>query len=445
MHSQLDKNIIQSNLITSDSIISRNYTIFLIIFYFWALVATPQHKFPFLGVIQFEKVIMFLGWAVLVFSNKFRMRFSRITLLILLFYFWMLISYFVSPYQDFILSQLWLKSYWKLIIFYFLILFSINDINDIFYIFAGFVMVLFLYQIHSWYDFLHGGSYVWQQGIKRIVGVWSAEGGMGAPNAFSLVTLFSLPFAIFWFNATKDKKIKVFLSFYFFMSIATIIFSGTRGALVGLIFFLFFTFKRKLKDFKTMALFILIVSILLSIMPEGIKHRYFDLIIFKDKEVQEISDKIAINSALGRVEGLEDGLKLGVKRPIFGYGPGTSAIARNEVRANFRSEGDELELHNLYGQIFSETGLIGTFLFLLIIIIYFFQLYSLKHIKQIDSDNLKSANNYELVLRNSMLLLLFYGFISHILYRYYWLLLFACHGAFIDIVTHNYKDKDANS
>lgn len=436
--------MIQANTSTLNSIVPRNYTIFFIIFYFWLLVATPQYRFPFLGNIHFEKVIMFLSWAVLIFSNKIKIRFSRMTLLILLFYLWMLSSYFLSPYQDFKLSQMWFENYWKLIILYFLILFSINDIDDIFLIFAGFVIVLFLYQVHSWYDFLHGGNYVWQQGIKRMKGVWS-QVGYGSGNAYGSITLFSLPFAIFWFEATKNKKIKVFLTLFYFISTASIIFSGTRGAFVGLIFLFLITFKEKLKDFKTIILFILIVLTLLSIMPEGIKHRYFDLIIFNDTEVQTISDKIAMDSALGRLEGLQDGWELGLKRPILGYGPGTSAIARNEVRSIVPAEDYAMELHNLYGQIFSETGLIGSFLFLLIIITYFFQLNSLKHIKKNETDDSKLIDNYKLVLINSMLLMLFYGLFSHILYRYYWLLLFACQVAFIDIITYAYKNRDANS
>ena len=177
-------------------------------------------------------------------------------------------------------------------------------------------------------------------------------------------------------------------------------------------------------------------------MPEGIKHRYFDLIIFKNTEdVQTIEDEIARNSALGRLEGLQDGWELGLKRPILGYGPGTSAIARKEVQPNSR----EMELHNLYGQIFSETGFIGAFLFLLIMLTYFFQLHNLRYMKEFNSNSIELLDNYKVALRNGLLILLFYGFSSHTLYRYQWFILFACHGAFIDIVTHVYKSRDVYS
>lgn len=444
-----EKNIIVDP-VTFDSTVSRNYTIYFIILYFWILVATPHRRFPFLGDIHFERIVMLLSWAVLIFSNKIKIRFTRITLLILLFYFWMLISYTFSPYQSFKISQLWFESYWKLIIFYFLILFSINGIKDLFFIFAGFVVVLFLYQTHSWYDFLHGGSYVWQQGIKRMSGVWGGS-ELGSANQFGMIALFSIPITFFWFNATKKRVIKIFLSFSFFMSFSSIIYSGTRAAMISLFFFiLLIVFNKKNRNFKVFTLFSFIILIIILILPEGLKHRYFGLTYDKETQIEIASDKIAIDSALGRLEGLQDGWKLVLKRPVFGYGPGTSAIARNEVNeaiANIRGRADDvaLELHNLYGQVLSETGFIGTFFFLLIISIYLYQLYSIKHIKKIDLENLKVINNYKLLLQSYILLMLFYGFFSHTLYRYYWLLLFACHGAFIDIVTHNYKDRDANS
>jgi hypothetical protein len=274
---------------------------------------------------------MLLSWAVLVFSNKIKIRFSKITLLILLFYLWMLISYFLSPYQDFKISQRWFENYWKLIIFYFLILFSINDIQDIFFIFAGFVVVLFLYQMHSWYDFLHGGSYVWQQGIKRMTGVWGGA-ELGAPNQFGMLALFSIPFTFFWFNVTKKTVIKFFLSFSFFISFASIIYSGTRAATVSLFFFiLLIIINRKENKLKILILFSLLLLPIYLFLPEGIKHRYFGLTYDKEIQIETASDTIARDSALGRLEGLEDGWKLVLRRPVFGYGPGSSAIARIEI------------------------------------------------------------------------------------------------------------------
>ncbi|PQP34277.1 hypothetical protein C6A37_08615, partial [Desulfobacteraceae bacterium SEEP-SAG9] len=61
-----------------------------------------------------------------------------------------------------------------------------------------------------------------------------------------------------------------------------------------------------------------------------------------------------------------------------------------------------------------------------------------KKLKKLSSNLIYIKN----ALKNGMLLLLFYGFASHILFRYYWFLLFAFQGAIVDIVS---KDSITNA
>lgn len=415
---------------------TKNYTIIFILIYLWMLVTSPQSRFPILGEIHFERIIVFLAWVVLLLNNKIRIRMSTMSYLILAFYLLLNISYFISPYQDYPLVQHWIENYWKYMILYFLILFSINDMKDIYRIFAGFVLILFLYQAHSWYDFLQGGSYVWQAGIKRIVGIWSK--GVGAANYFGVVTLYSLPFALFWYNETNRKKMKTILIFYFVMSFFTIVYSGTRGALLGLIFFILIN-MRSWKKFKIAALLFIVFSIIVtSFFPDYLKHRYLNLISDQKYDISERIEEQQKKSAEGRLMGLIDGWKLIKKKPILGYGPNSSPASRKLVNAELRNnEENDYQMHNLYGQVMAETGFLGTFLFFFIIYLYFRQF---RKIRNISADN-THLNNYVLALQNSILLMLFYGIASHTLYRYNWLLMFACHGAFFDIVTHNIKAK----
>jgi len=387
---------------------------------------------------------MAFGWAVLFLTGRMRARFSGMTALIITYYIWMLLSYFISPYHDYLATDLWIDNYWKLIVFYFLVLFAISNLADLAYIFKGFVIVLFAYQLHSWYDFLHGGSYVFQQGIKRIVGVWS--GGIGAANAFGMISLFSLPFAFFWFNVSRKAVEKVLLLFYFFLSIATIIYSGTRAALVSLVFLLVISLGRRLKNFKMVFLLVIIIVIMIAFLPEGIKHRYFDLVFVNDKtEVTSKFDAIAIASAEGRKEGFIDGLNLGLKRPVFGYGPGASPVARLEVRpmpTGTEQGREHLQLHNLYSQIVSETGFVGALIFLTTIIMYFYQLGRLKYANPLGGEEREVFENYRYTLYLCMLVWLFYGFFSHTLYRYQWFLLYGCQGALVDMT---YKMNSCNT
>ena len=424
--------------INLDNMQSRNYSVFLILLYLWILITNPQSRFLILGYIHIEKIVMIVSWIVLFLRKKTVIRTSKMTFLILALYLVMITSYLLSPYQDFFQVQHWLENYWKLIILFFLIVFSIRDLKDISTIFTGIVVILFLYQAHSWYDFLHGGSYVWQQGIKRIVGIWS--GGIGAANYYGMITLYSLPFALFWFRKTEKSKMKIFLICYFVMSFFSIVYSGTRAAILGFIFFFPINIRR-LKHFKVgIVAFIILSCLFIFAVPDYLKHRYFHTIPFMSKEetiVENRFDEMARGSALSRFTGLVDGWELAQKRPIFGYGPGSSPLARKEVNIELlhNSESD-YQAHNLYGQVLGEIGFLGAILCFLIISIYFYQLHSIKDITQSNT----SLYNYNLTFQNSMLLLLFYGLGSHSLYRYYWFLLFGCHTAFIDIISKSLKE-----
>ncbi len=416
---------------------TKNYTIYFILLFFWLLITHPQNRFPILGEIHFERIVMIISWIVLLLSRKINIKFSTLTFLISIFYLFLNISYLLSPYQDYHLSKHWIENYWKFIVLYFLILFSINDIKDIRNIFVGFVIILLLYQAHSWRDFLQGGSYIWRSGLKRLIGVWSSP-EEGSANYFAMITLYSLPFALFWFKAIEKKKIKIMVIFYFIMSFFSIVYTGTRGALLALMFFILIN-VRNWKHFKIIILIFIIISGIATLsFPDYLKQRYFGLISGKQYGIHDRFIESQKGSAYARLKGLIDGWELAKKRPIFGYGPGSSPIARKQVNIDLlHEEESDSQLHSLYGQILAETGFLGTILFLLIIVTYFQKFRSIKNITETDLE----LSNYRLALQSSMLLLLFYGIASHTLYRYYWFLLFACQDAFFNIISKKFKAK----
>lgn len=403
------------------------------------ITVSPQNRFPILGTIHLERIIILLSWLVLIFSNKIELRVSRITFLMLMLYLTMLISYSLSPYNNFFHAEHWLANYWKFIVLYFLILFSINDIKDIFYLFAGVVLILFLYQTHSWYDFLHGGAYVWQAEIKRMVGVWST--GVGAANYYGMITMLSLPFALFWFQVTERTSLKLFLIFYLIMSFSSIIYSGTRGAMLGFLFFLLLNI-RTIKHFKVLTnLFVVLAAVSFMALPHYLKDRYLGLTPLMSNQQREMADfrhEQHRKSAEARWAGLTDGFKLAKLKPIFGHGPGSSALARKIVNEELRYYSEyDYAMHNLYGQLLAETGFLGTILFACIIITYFWKLREIRTI----IGKCRNLRNYASALQNAMLLMLFYGIASHTLFRYHWFLLFACQVAFIDIVSRTLSQK----
>ncbi|MBD3315029.1 MAG: hypothetical protein GF344_04525 [Chitinivibrionales bacterium] len=92
------------------------------------------------------------------------------------------------------MPQWWLATYRKFFVFYLLALCTIRTVGDVLRVALGFAVNLLLYQSHTLLDFLRGCCYVYQQGMKRNIGIWSSR-GIGAANGFGSVSLFGIPFA----------------------------------------------------------------------------------------------------------------------------------------------------------------------------------------------------------------------------------------------------------
>ena len=416
-------------------------SVWLMLVYVWYFVTTPDVRFRVLADIHFERVLVALIVLALLAGAKIPRRFGATTWLFVVFFLWLTVSHAFSPYKNVPTAEWWAENYWKLLVFYFFLIYSIRSIHGLFVFAAGVCVISFFYQFHSWTDYVNGGSYVYQQGMKRIVGVWSG-GGIGAANGFGLLGLFSLPFGIFWLKLTKRPRIRVGLVLYLATCFATVVFSGTRAAVLGAAVLLLLTFGRSILKLKVILSVVLIVAMVIPMLPEDLRHRYFDLIVTSSDDrgaaesaEEQAADEIAKESAHNRVQGLIDGWNLFLKRPMIGYGPGTSGTARHEVNPSMGGEGDAdvLELHNLYGQVLSETGIVGTVLFLWLLLAALAQIRSIRR-RSLASSSRASITAACDLLQTSLLMMVFYGMFGHTLYRYYWVVLFAMQVALLQVV-----------
>jgi len=230
---------------------------------------------------------------------------------------------------------------------------------------------------------------------------------------------------------TEKRNVKRLMLFFFGLCTASILFSGTRAAVVVLLFMLGWVYHRTV-NLKIAIPLLALVTVIATQLPEDVRHRHFDLIFYWAEPVEKESDRTAARSAESRIAGLKDGWKLALKRPIFGYGPRTSAVARTEI-SEFTSR--HLALHNLYGQLVAETGLIGGCLFLLMMFTYFQQLNRLNALLDGDQPRESILVNYVSLLQNAMLVMLLYGIFSHNLHHFHWVVLFAFQGAFVHILS----------
>jgi len=416
-----NETVINNKQITMDF----SFAVVFLLVYCWMLIATPQVRFSILGDIQLEKILVLLIFVNVFFSKSIHLNFTTIGRWFLLLYVWIFISFLMSNYNDTFPAVYWIENYWKLVFVFMLTVWVLSTKNRLQSFIIGLAAILFLYQLHSWIDFIRGGSYVFQQGIKRIIGVWSG-GGIGAPNGFSMLALFSVPFSIYIFNSFDNKKIKAFGLFYLFLSCLSIIFSGTRGALLSLVAYLLFMYG--LKNLKAVFLMLGLVGVIFIFLPEDIQHRYTGTIFLSQEQKIDLSDtdKIATASGESRIEGLIDGFNMALNKPFFGYGPGASGYARHEVR-EYKYENQRVEdtsflgLHSLYGQVISEAGFAGGILFMFLIFATYRQMYSLERDDKI-SDEFK---NIKILVSSCLTVLLAYGFFGHIFYRFHWVFVYA--------------------
>lgn len=402
----------------------------LLMMYVWWYFATPYTRFSELSDIRFERILVAMIGLGIVISGALASRPSPFNFLIPLIFGWMYLSFLMSPYSDVDAALYWQSEYWKVVVLYFFVIFGLRDKRDLHHFLIGVAIISLTYQLHSWLDFLRGGSYVYQQGIKRMVGVWSG-GGIGSANAWGMLALFTLPFAMFGLRTSQSRVIRLAMMALIAMSAASIVFSGTRGAMVGMVVLMFVYGGLRVLRPKYLLPAIAILAIGFAVMPQEYRHRYSSIFIEDELDVQTRDDLIASGSAHSRIEGLVDGFNMAMLRPLTGMGPGASPIARLEVRDDAPlEESGFLQLHNLYGQIMAELGFVGLLIFLAMIVVYYQQLQKIR----IDEDaGSADWRHFRQVMMMAMFVMLLYGMFTHSLYRFHWMVLFACHNVLMNI------------
>lgn len=410
----------------------------LVLIYVWLLTTTPQVRFGIVADTHFERILVVLIVLSLLTGQRIVRSLNLATVLLICFFLWALVGYLQSPYQEAVTAVWWIENYWKLMLFYFFIVLGIRSIRDLEVFIIGVAVISFGYQLLSWRDFLAGGSYVYQQGGKRMIGVWSG-GGIGAANAYGLLALYSLPFAQFWLMSARRSHVKWLALSFMAVCFASVIFSGSRAAMVCALLFVLIAYGRRLLNVKLLLAITVGGAVALSVMPQHLRHRYFDLILVNQDAVsRQGADRVAQESAESRKQGLLDGFSLAQRRPVFGYGPGASALARAEVDdTNIAVAGDDpdaLQLHNLYGQVMAETGFVGAIIYAAMIAATLIQLRKARRVRLAAPESTKTVNGVASLISITIILLLTYGLTAHSLYRFYWLVLFAAHVVLMDLI-----------
>src|SRR5262249_19769176 len=145
----------------------------LILIYIAWRATKPQYseRFAFLAEMHFERFLAIVLVVVVGASGVYQNLFNLLTGLTFLLFAVMIVSSFQTEYPLTYEGDSWLEDYSKRMVFYLGVLLGLRSIADIKFALKGTVYVVLFYQLYSWLDFVRGGSYVYQQGMKRMVGV----------------------------------------------------------------------------------------------------------------------------------------------------------------------------------------------------------------------------------------------------------------------------------
>jgi O-antigen ligase len=403
------------------------------------LIMTPYYRFPILDAIHFERILILFAAIGVMVSGSARLAGGKITGFLIVFLLVLFISHLFGPakYANFMMVQKWLEDYWKLCVMYLVMVCCIRTRRE-YHIFAlGTLLILGLYWGYTLFDYSKGGSYVWQQGVPRLVGVWFPR-NIGSANFTGVVGVLMVPFAVYCCQ-TAQKKLWLLVGVSLFVTaLVVVVLSGTRGALIASLGLVLWMFRTKLLNLKWLALGAIGIAAAITLLPPRLTQRYLSVfgVTLQQQGVQSEMDAFtqhqAEDSAESRKEGLIDGFHLFLRRPILGYGPGSSAAARAEVSKHLYYDGT-LELHNLYGQLLGETGSVGTLVFAsLLLAIWNTSRRGRANVKtESESGDFHKAQAQ--LLGNLLVGNLMYGMVAHSLYRFYWILLFVLAQSYINL------------
>ena len=310
------------------------YLMGLVLTYTAWLIMTPYNRFDFLSTIRFERVLMLITLVVAFASGRITLARGKLSVMLVLFLLTLYVSHFLTPdrYARSSMVVQWTVDYWKLIVLYFVLAAAIHTRKELTVYALGTLAILTFYWAYTLNDYRGGGSYVWQQGVPRMVGVWVPR-DVGAANYTGVVGVLMIPFSVFCADVYRNYKGRIVSLVTLALAMTVVILSGTRGALIASLGLLLWTFRRQLFKIKWLATATIGVYLAIALLPPNLTERYLSVFSSKSdtSQLDSYAQQQASDSAKSRIEGLEDGYALFRNRPVLGYGPGASSAARGEV------------------------------------------------------------------------------------------------------------------
>jgi hypothetical protein len=375
--------------------------LWLLIGYMFLFIHRPFEVWPVLGTFHLERIYMLgmllaaLGWPRKKWiPNRMHFAFAALALAVL-------VCWMASPWAGRPESEHIVEDYFKIFVFYVLLILFVHDERDLQRLLKGFLTVMAIYLAHSLREYFNG-RHSYQMSIVRMIGV---DTTMGDPNSFGGTIVYVLPFVVpFWMDL-QSRRWRWFIAGYVALSLVCVGLTGSRSAFVGVVLAALMTVLRSQYRGRLAVLLVMIAPLLWFALPASMQTRFETIV---DPSVGPANADV---SARGRIEGFWTGIDLWNQFPFSGCGPGAWRPA----------SGSHIESHNLYGQVIGELGSIGTLAFLAVLVGFWVNLRWIRKVYKLHPEwgpdfLYRTAQAVGL----GVVLLLFEGNFSHNLYRYHW-------------------------
>lgn len=201
---------------------------------------------------------------------------------------------------------------------------------------------IFWLAFSSGYNYISGIDILIVDGVQRVSG---ATGLLSNPNGMANTLVGALPLAYYMIFHYWRKSVMAWLMIAVCgVSLAAIFMSGSRGGFIGLVAAMGAAVLLAKKRSRAFIAIFIVLLVSLTIAGDELIGRYATI----------LEGTASGNSANSRMVGLEHGLAMMIRRPLFGVGIGCYPVARGMWFGwNFWA-------HNTYGQLMGELGLAGT-------------------------------------------------------------------------------------
>lgn len=245
----------------------------LLVGYMFLFIDRPFEVWPWLGDLRFERIYMLCTLAVWAVYPGKRWLPNIQHSAYAFFATAVLACWVMSPWMD--RSQPIVEDWFKIVVFYVLLVTTVHDERGLKRIVVGFMTVMALYLLHSFREYL-GGRHTYRMGISRMIGV---DETLGDPNSFGASIVFALPFvAALWRTGFGGRWGQLALVGYTGLSGLCILLTGSRSSLLGMLVWFGILILGHRKRFHWLALFALAAPIAFVALPDSLQTRFETII-----------------------------------------------------------------------------------------------------------------------------------------------------------------------